>query len=306
MHWGTDKDGKFYVEHSSCTRPAGTLKIESDRRARDIFLDNNKLTLCLSSGLDSQIALVSFLKQDIPIEIVFLRLDGFNENEYENLKTLEKKWGFKAEVINLNPNSHREEIEFLKSELDVHANHCIQHMFVRQLPKDRDIIQVLHDPWIMTDRVNGIHYVYQSYYDPEIGRYRALDAIKGRTGKIIMFGDSSEYFLSSINDDLFHNFLNSWVYYDNNGFEMYGKKIPDVLRYEYYIKPMLYAKHWGNDLKYFPKFSGYENIDWLYAEVRKIVKEKQCFIPWKELISHFKANTGAIKRYTEYNKADHS
>ena len=29
-----------------------------------------------------------FLKQGIPIECAFLRLDGFNDNEYENLKTL--------------------------------------------------------------------------------------------------------------------------------------------------------------------------------------------------------------------------
>ena len=79
------------MEHTSCTRPSGNLKEESDRRARDIYLNNpGKIMLCLSSGLDSQIALVSFVKQGIPLECSFLRLDGFNENEYENLKTLMK------------------------------------------------------------------------------------------------------------------------------------------------------------------------------------------------------------------------
>ena len=64
MHWGFDENNKFYVEHASCTRPAGDLREESDRRARDIYLNNpSKIMLCLSSGLDSQIALVSFLKQ---------------------------------------------------------------------------------------------------------------------------------------------------------------------------------------------------------------------------------------------------
>lgn len=301
MHWGFDENNKFYVEHTSCTRPAGNLKEESDRRARDIYLNNpGKIMLCLSSGLDSQIALVSFLKQGIPLECSFLRLDGFNENEYENLKTLEKKWGFKANVININPNTRRDEIEALKPRLDAHANHCIQHMFVSELPKDYDVIQVLHDPWLITNKQNGVHYVYQSYYDPEIARYRALSAIE-RTGKIVMFGDSSEYFLSSINDDLFHNFLDSWVYYDGNGFKLYDTKVNDVLRYEYYIKPMLYAKHWREDLVYFPKFSGYENIDWLYKEVRAIRKERQCFIPWKDLIAHLKSQTSVTKRFVELN-----
>lgn len=299
MHWGTDNSGKFYVEHTSCTRPAGNLKEESDRRARDMYINNPKLTLCLSSGLDSQIALVSFLKQGIPVECAFLRLDGFNDIEYENLKTLEKKWGFKANVVNFNPNDRREEIESLKSELDVHANHCIQHMFVRELPADHDVIQVLHDPWIVTKKQTGEHYIFQSYYDPEIARYRALAAVKNRTGKIQMFGDSSEYFLSSIDDELFHHFLRSWVYYDGNGFKLHDLKVHDVLRYEYYIKPMLYAKHWSEDLIYFPKFSGYENIDWLYAEVRKITKEKMCFIPWQGLITHLRSQTGLVKRFTE-------
>ena len=171
-------------------------------------------------------------------------------------------------------------------------------MFVSELPKDYDVIQVLHDPWLVTNKKDGVHFVYQSYYDPEIARYRALSAIE-RTGKIVMFGDSSEYFLSSINDELFHHFLDSWIYYDGNGFKLYDLKVNDVLRYEYYIKPMLYAKHWRGDLVYFPKFSGYENIDWLYKEVRSIRKERQCFIPWKDLISHLSNNTGITKRYNE-------
>jgi hypothetical protein len=303
MNFGFDADNgnKFYVEHTSCSRPSGTLRQESDRRARDMYLDNPKLMLCLSSGLDSQIALHSFKSQGIPVECSFLRLGGFNDNEYTNLKVLEKKYGFTANVVELDPNACREELEHLSGKLDAHLNHCIQHKFVSQLPKDYDVIQVLHDPWLVTRKDNAQHYIYQSYYDPEIARYRALTAVEGRTGKIQMFGNSSEYFLSSINDELFHYFLKSWVYYDGNGFMLHDLKVNDVLRYEYYIKPMLYAKHWGDDLIYFPKFSGYENIDWLYKSVRRIQKEKQCFIPWKDLITHYQACNGTTKRYYEIN-----
>ena len=301
MNFGIDADtgNKFYVEHTSCTRTAGTLREESDRRARDMYMDNPKLMLCLSSGLDSQIALHSFKSQGIPVECSFLRLGGFNDNEYTNLKVLEKKYGFTANVIELDPNTCREELEDLSTKLDAHLNHCIQHKFVSELPKDYDVIQVLHDPWLITRKDTAQHYIYQSYYDPEIARYRALSAIEGRTGKIQMFGNSSEYFLSSINDELFHYFLKSWIYYDGNGFMLHDLKVNDVLRYEYYIKPMLYAKHWGDDLIYFPKFSGYENIDWLYKSVRRIQKERQCFIPWKDLIKHYQNCDGTTKRYYE-------
>jgi hypothetical protein len=298
MNFGFNKDNKFYIDYEPCSRPAGTLRQESDRRARELYLANPKLLLCLSSGLDSQIALHSFKSQDIPLECAFLRLDGFNDNEYENLQILEKKYGFKTQVININPNDCREELTELTKTLDAHANHCLQYKFVSQLPSDYDIIQVLHDPWIVTQKQIKKHYVFHGFYDPEIARYRVLCQIS-RHGNIHMFGDTSEYFLSSINDDLFHHFLKSWIYYDGNELLQYGQKLQDVLRYEYYIKPMLYAKHWGDDLIYFPKFSGYENIEWLFKEVRTIRKEHRCFIEYYELIDHLKHGVKS-KRYVEF------
>jgi hypothetical protein len=192
----------------------------------------------------------------------------------------------------------RDEIEHLKTKLDVHANHCLQYMFVDQLPKNFDIIQVLHDPWFYTDRKRGTHHLFHGYYDPEIGRYRCLKQLQ-RSGEIHMFGDSSEFFLSCIRDELFQYFMDSWIYYDGNGLKQYDRKLVDVLRYEYYIKPMLYAKHWNKELIYFPKFSGYENIDWLMKEVRVIRQEKFVAIEFSTLIDHLSLYDGSTRRFTE-------
>lgn len=299
MLLGFDQNNNFYVDYVSCTRKPGTLREEADSRAREIYANNKKVMLCLSSGLDSQIALHSFMSQGIPLECTFLRMGGYNDNELENVKILEKKYGFKAHIIDMDPNSFRDEIEDLKIKLDAHANHCIQYKFVSMLPKDYDVIQVLHDPWIYTNKNLGKHYLFHGYYDPEIARYRVLKSIE-RTGEIHMFGDSSEFFLSCISDDLFKYFFNSWIYYDGNGLQQYGKKLADVLRYEYYVKPMLYSKHWGNELSYFPKFSGYENIEWLMKEVRVMKLEKFAAIEVNELISHLSKFNGETRRFTQY------
>ena len=299
MNFGFE-NGKFFVQYSGCARVPGPLRQEAELRAREIYKANNKIILCLSSGLDSQIALHSFLSQDIPIECAFLRTGGFNDVEYENVKVLENKWGFKAHVIDINPNEVREELEQLKIELDVHANHCLQHMFVKQLPGDYDVVQVLHDPWIITSRKLNQHYVFHGYYDPEIARYRALRSLT-RTGNIQMFGDSAEFFLSCISDKLFDNFLNSWVYYDGNGLMQYNARLPDVLRYEYYIKPLLYAKHWEGELKYFPKFSGYENLDWLMKECRVFKRERMVLVERDTLIKQLSKFDSAPVKYYELN-----
>lgn len=284
MNFGFE-NGRFYISYAGCARPAGTLRQEAQARAREIYQQNPQVMLCLSSGLDSQIALHSFMSQGIPIECAFLRMGGFNENEYENVKTLEKKWGFRAHVIDINPNEVREELDHLRDKLQAHSNHCLQHMFVRQLPAEHSIVQVLHDPWTITSRKLNQHFLFHGFYDPEIARYRALKAVE-RSGDIHMFGDSHEFFLSCISDPLFDNFFNSWIYYDGNGLMQYERKLPDVLRYEYYIKPMLYAKHWADELVYFPKFSGYENIDWLMREVRVLQRERMVLIERNRLIRH--------------------
>lgn len=288
--------GKFYVEYSGCSRIPGSLREEALVRAQEIYASNPKVMLCLSSGLDSQIALYSFMSQSIPVECAFLRMGGYNENELENVKILEKKWGFKATVIDIDPNGVRDELEHLKVELDAHANHCLQYKFVSSLPEDYSIVQVLHDPWTITTRRDSKHYLFHGYYDPEIGRHRVLQKIQ-RSGAIHMFGDSSEFFLSCLSDPLFKQFFNSWIYYDGNGLTQYGRKLPDLLRYEYYIKPLLYSKHWGGDLMYFPKFSGYENIEWLMKEVRVMRKQNIVLVEWDKLVSHLETIGAPAVKY---------
>lgn len=296
MHFGFN-DNKFYVEYTSCSRLPVSLKEESDKRAVALYSQNKKLMLCLSSGLDSQTALVSFIRQGIPIECVFLRLNGYNDNEHENLKLLEKKYNFKSEIINIDPVSSKEEILDLSGKLDVTVNHALHYKFVSMLPTEHDIIQVMHDPWFFTSRKLNKHYLYYSWTDPEIARYAPLTTIP-RHGKIKVFDDSSELFLSLLTDPILDYFFTSWSYFEND-LQYRGNKLKDVLRYDHYIKPLLYAKHWGDELLYFPKFGGYENVPWMYELINNSKPSKMCFIEKDELIQHLRACDGTTKRYYE-------
>jgi hypothetical protein len=291
------ESGKFYVEHTSCSRLPGTLREESDRRAVELYSQNNKLLLCLSSGLDSQTALVSFIRQGIPIDCAFLRLNGYNDNEYENLKLLEAKYNFKTEIVNIDPIATKEEILDLSEQLEVTVNHALHYKFVSMLSKEHDVIQVMHDPWFFTSRKRNRHYVYHSWTDPEIARYVPLTKLP-RQGNIQMFGDSTELFLSSITDPVFEYFFTSWKYFDND-LSYRGKQLKDVLRYDFYIKPLLYAKHWGDELIYFPKFGGYENVPWMYKMLNNSEPSRMCFIERDELIQHLRACDGTTRRYYE-------
>lgn len=288
MIYGFEKN-KFYIEYHSCQREVKSLKEECTIRAENLYRENNKIVLCLSSGLDSQIALVSFLKKDIPITCAFMYMPGYNDNEFDNLKILEKKHGFKTVIIEIDPIKLEQECIQLANEFDANPHHLLHYFFLKQLPRDHDVIQVAHDPWIMTTKTNE-HYLINSFYDPEISRQHVLSSMS-RQGKFKLFGDSNELFLSCIEDEIFTYFLNCSNYFSN-------KNIRQVHRYDYYIKPLLYSKHWQDELVYFPKFAGWENIPWLQKFI-KYDNKKICFVKWTEVISILKTPFKISKRFYE-------
>jgi len=296
MNYGFENE-QFYVQYNPCTREVGSFKDECLIRAEELYKENKKIILSVSSGLDSQIALYSFHNRGIPIEHAFMYMEGYNDNEYKNLKILEKKYNFKSNIVKIDPIKSKDECLYLAKELDTNPLHILHYLFLKQLPENYDVIQVAHDPWIVTSSTTKKNYLVHSFYDPEISRYHALNTVR-RTGKFKLFGDSDELFLSCINDELFQYFLTSNLYF-NTKTTINGKKIDQVSRYDYYIKPLLYAKHWGDNLVYFPKFAGYENIPWLRTELEKSYRFKICFIEWNEGLSILKDINGSSKKYRE-------
>lgn len=301
MSWGFENN-KFYIDVPSCSREVKSYREEIESRAIEIA--NNKLMLCLSSGMDSQIVLHTFKTLGIPFQCAFLRTNGFNEIEYQNLKLLERKYGIRAEIINIDPDNHRDEIEYLADRLDVHPNHALQYLFAKELPNDFDIVQSLATPWIV--KWNGNICMYGSYYDPEKSRHRAISSISERTGKFINFDSTSEISLSYITDDLFKYFSQSWDYYDNklimpNKINFFNKEMPSVYRYDFYIKPLFLAKNWGDELLYFPKIAGYENIDWINRiEDTTKYQHHHVLMPVRELIDHYQSQCPTVKRYASH------
>lgn len=283
------ENNKFYIQYHSCKRQVRSLREECDLRARNLYDENNKIILCLSSGLDSQVALVSFLKQGIPITCAFMHMPGYNDVEFHNLKILEKKHDFKAIVIEIDPIKLEDDCVRLATEFDANPHHLLHYFFLKQLPDDHDVIQVAHDPWIMTTKTNE-HYLVNSFYDPEISRQHVLTSMD-RRGEFKLFGDSNELFLSCIQDEIFTYFLNCSNYFNNN-------KIRQVHRYDHYIKPLLYSKHWNDELIYFPKFSGWENIPWM-QKFNKYDYKKICFVKWDEVISILTSPVDISKKFYE-------
>ena len=295
MIYGFD-NGKFYIDFKSCERPHGNMKEESDLRAKQLAETGSKFMLGFSGGLDSQSVLHSFYTQGIPIETAFLYLPGYNDNEYEQVQFIDKKYGIKTHIVDLDPMTVKDEILEISEKHDMPGkNNILQAKFLSLLPDDYDFIQMVHDPFVYVSPTYNLYY-YQGYYLPEINRHRAFERL-GRKGKHIFYGDTTEFLLSVIDDEIFKAAFVAARYYDENGLDLPGKKLKTFDRWDYYIKPLLYGKYWGDSLTYFPKYQGFENIDYLKGNPK--IRVHGIAIPYYEFLTFLNTPGGQIKRFYE-------
>lgn len=288
MIYGFEKE-KFYIDFYPCQRPHGTMRQESDDRALALANSSAKFIISFSGGLDSQAVLGSFYKYGIPAETAFLYLPTFNEHEFDQVKILDKKYNRKTWIIDIDPFQIKEEILETGKKLDITAkNNILQLKFLSLLPSNYDFIQMVHDPYVLP--LETCSYYVQSYYMPEISRQRSLNSLP-RQGKNIFYGDTTEFLMSIINDDVFKSAIVSSRYYDGNGLKHPNKNVATVDRWDFYIKPLIYAKYWGDELIYFPKYAGFENIAYLHGNVHMQTRKHMVVFDYRKFLD-FNSNIG--------------
>jgi hypothetical protein len=280
MQFGTDDKG-FYIEYNQCQWVVGNLREEYNRRARDIIALGDNLILGISSGVDSQAALRSFLDQGINIETAFLYMPGYNDNEYNNLKLLESAWKFKSQIIDIDPIKCKEEILYMSKDLSIPPFQILHRKFLSQLP-DVNFLQGGDGPFITF--VQGEAHFYEGYNTYEMSRKRAGDTL-GRTADYILFDKTSEIVVSTVRDDIMTAFINAHELYTKQG-------IRNVDWWDVFIKPMYYGRYWGKDLMYFPKFSGAENIDYVMQGPEHNYRKDHILVPVDKLLRELQT-TGA-------------
>lgn len=272
MKLGTDQRG-LYIEYSPCKWTVSNLREEYNRRARDIIAQGDKLILGISSGVDSQAALRSFMDQGIDIETAFLYMPGYNDSEYNNLKLLESAWNFKSQIIDIDPMACKEEVLAVSTELDIPPFQILHRKFLSQLP-DVNFLQGGDGPLISFYK--DVAHFYEGYNTYEMSRKRAGETLN-RTSEYILFDKTSELVVSAVKDDIMTAFINAHRLYT-------GQNVRNIDWWDVFIKPMYYGRYWANDLMYFPKFAGAENIDYVIQGKKHQFQKNHILVPVKKLL----------------------
>jgi hypothetical protein len=294
------KDDKFFMIFNSCSRAVENFRRESEKLAVKVYERNKNLILSLSSGLDSQIVLHSFYSQGIPLKCAFLHTPGFNEIEYTQVLTLKKKYNLDLEIIDLDPNYYKEELLQEYSETKIPPYQLLHKKFLSLLPKNYDFIHGIDGPDLI-QRKNRWYILHtaNSFVNSRLRGYNLLN----REAEIISWEKTPEIYLSLIGDDIFKDFMTSYNYISNNGLSYQNDTpIPIIDHYDLYIKPFIYAKYWKNELEYFPKYQGPENISWVMEKKWHRYLDNRIIVQYDFLVS-FLGTIGAspITLYEDQN-----
>ena len=307
MIYGLDENDKFYVEYTACPEPIGTVRQEMEKSC--IRLANeaqSKVLISLTSGLDSQVLLHTFHTLGLPYECAFMYHPGYNDFEYNNIKLLEKKYGFKCTIVEIDPFAIREEIEASAIATGIPAEHHMMKKFLAQLPEDQDFCQGIESFDFVFRQ--GKAYCMESWTAIEVASQRALKQVE-RSGKIVCIDRRApfdNFALAYLSDPVVTGYINGLEYIKGNGLvdKETGEPPPLIFSWEYYVKPIIYGIYWGKELEIFPKYVSSEKVDFIMnpvdSRLRHNYKNKCVFVPRDELIEHL-TNWGSnkVKRFTQ-------
>lgn len=290
------EDEKFYVEYQKIQRPIYNLRKEFDLRAVELFQARKNLMLGISSGLDSQAVMHSFITQGLDIEYAFLYFPGYNDTEFENLKVLQKKYHFKPIIVDIDPLKVKDEVIHFSEKLDFPFSQVLHRMFLEKLPNDVDFIQGIHGPDLyLTKKQRWM--LLESAGSAEICRLRSFLSLN-RTGKIIGWERIPEILLSILSDDVIKSFMFSYNYISQHKIiYQNGEKIPVIDNWDLYIKPFLYGKYWKDELEYFPKDVGHQQIDYVANGPRHKYRENLIYIDIESLLHDLRFSENPKKFY---------
>lgn len=293
MSYGFDQN-KFFVEYN-CSRPVGNIKQEFDRRALDLHKRHPRLILSMSSGLDSQTTFLSFYSQGLKIDTAFFYYKNYNDIEYKQLEIISKKYNMQPIIIEIDVDKIKEEILQESEKTDIPPLHLIHSRGLKQLPNNYDFLQGFNGPDFLVR--NNKKYILESANSVEISRLRALNRTK-RTGKILAFERSGEILLSLLQDDIIKSFYVGYYYFTNNNLCHKNKgKIFPVEFWDLYVKPIIYGKYWKNELEYFPKYQGPENIEWIFNGKKHNYEKYLVAMNYDDLCNHLSKFNGTNKRF---------
>jgi diphthamide synthase (EF-2-diphthine--ammonia ligase) len=290
--WGI-QDDKFFLNYYPLNRPVKNLREESENLAKQLYNQNNKIIISLSSGMDSQVVIHSFYSQGFAVDAAFLYIPGSNDDELVRIKELEKKYKFNVKVVEIDTVKIKDRIIEESIESQIHPYQIVHKLFLEQLPSDYDFIQGSHGPNFISQ--NKKIYLVETYNSIEKSFSRAFSLLN-RQGKYIEWTQYNSILYSILEDQVVNDFLKSFRYFENSNF--LGKKLKAIDYWDYYLKPQIYSKYWKDELIYVSNKVSCQHVDYLIDYPKHNYRKNLILIDFESFINLTKTSNAVI-HYSE-------
>ena len=306
ISYRVDDNDKLIVTYTAPIRKFGNLREELLNDAKSISNRFGHVYVALSSGIDSQTIVRSFIDAGADFTPFFVYSAPFNDNEYCQILECEKFYGIKVKIIPIDVLSKKDDW-MQRKELDKVQTLTHYNMVdaCKQLEGNDPIVMCGPELHILGNKKLGPICASHNCYKADNLRFREIR--KFRT--LIDWPSSPESLASLYCDDLIKVFMDTKEFFDGNNFI---HSSGDILRpsqsFNNYVKPLLKGKYFKKDILYFPKSTGYENFpDWIIKgriEGRPPIRY-DVTVKMIDAINHLSLCDGSQVSYSDFHYRDH-
>lgn len=300
----SDSPNNFYVKINAPRRNFSDFKTECFNDALQIK-KLGPVYVLISTGIDSQIIARSLIDAGVDAEYIFLNYQN-SSVELDRVKECEKFYSIKIRLIDLDVEQHKEEWLYnVKQEVVPSLRHYPFEWLSKTLKEDFPIVtQGANDPAIIGGSKDNMS-IYCNYYESMQQRFRLMKKYR----RVYDFPFSPEAIASLYTNDCIKVFCNTIQYFKENSLEKNKKLLTNSQYFNYFTKPFVKGKSFGESIIWYGKLTGYENCpDWLRDNKYSIfnILETRISVPLLDLINFLENNRNKSKTYHtwHYNNSD--
>lgn len=284
----------FFVRLHSPSRNYDDMRTEYMNDAINLTKEVGRVNLSFSTGVDSQIALRAFLDANIEPNVYYLRYVGYENEEYIRVKECEDFYNIRINVIDLHLDDLQHEFITRNTNNKLESMRQVPFEYLSKLiPNQYPLVSIgPHDMGqqffgATTERAN----IYWNYFQGELQRFRMMNKYR----KIFDFPYSPEALATTYTDEVIKTFSRTVRYYRET-----ASFVPVYDFWKIFIKPMLYGKHYKNDIIWYGKLTGQENLPkWFYDRTTRYITESAITANYWELVNFIENNRQGYIDFTE-------
>lgn len=302
---------QFSLDNTGCSvtyiapsRKFGNLREELNKDALLINKELGPVYVGFSSGLDSQVILRCFLDMNCDFIPFFVHIEGKNDFEHEMVLQSEKFYGIDVEKHKLRLEDYQD--KWLAHSKEHNIPTCLHYPLVHVISNLSEKFPIItsgaNEPCFV-GTTKSVVSIYHNYHEPMRLRFNQIQEVRD----VFDFPYTSESLASYYCDDILKTYAITSQYFKNNNLAYVDTNalLPSSDYFNIYVKPFVKGKHFGKDILYPSKKTGFELFPPELLGDRTRPKNSRVSVNYDQLVEHLEKCDGSSKTFSSWDYPDY-